>query len=250
MESFITEDDPWFPVAQLFSPLFLMDRIDDKPSGLRNHSLEGVEIKLWEIYLLRNRTNIGQVLTSYSLNNGPVPHDIAGAGRVSFRFTAYDWTKSVMQLLQTNHIPFEITGKFRIDDPKDNRKKKVYIAEDDLNILFALNTILEDAGYDVLLSHCGERMLENNLPATDLFILDKLMPGVDGIQVCKHLRKHAHTKNTPVIMISASRNSASEAYAAGVNDFLEKPFQMKKLLELVAKHTSTDTPRIAPMQPR
>lgn len=232
-------------MAYLFSMVFVMDRIDDKPSGLRSHTLEGIEIKLWEIYLLRNRTNVSQVLTSYSLNNGPIFDAVTGSGRVSFRFTGYDWSKSVMQILHTNHIPYEVSGKFRINDGKDKRKKKVYIAEDDLNILFALNTMLEDAGYDVLLSHCGERMLASNLPATDVFILDKLMPGVDGIQVCKHLRKHPHTKDTPVIMISASRNSATEAYAAGVNDFLEKPFQMRKLLELVAKHTSGDSVGVA-----
>lgn len=225
-----------------------MDRIDDKPSSLRNHTSEGVVIRLWEIYLLRNRTNLGQVLTSYSLDNGPVPDGGPGTGRISFRFTAYDWSRSLAQLLHTNHIPYEVTSKFLMNNGGDNRKKKVYIAEDDLNILFALNTMLEDAGYDVLLSHCGERMLESNLPATDVFILDKLMPGVDGIQVCKHLRKHAHTRNTPVIMISASRNSASEALAAGVNDFLEKPFHMKKLLELVAKHTSGEKEGVAQWQ--
>lgn len=222
-----------------------MDKINDKPSSLRNHSVECMEVKLWEIYLLRNRTNIFQTLTSYSLDNGPVQGVAHASGHVSFRFTAYDWSRSVMQVLLTNHIPFEIAGKFLVDSRSANRKKKVYIAEDDLNILFALNTMLEDAGYDVLLSHCGERMLENNLPATDVFILDKLMPGVDGIQVCKHLRKHVQTKNTPVIMISASRNSAKEAYEAGVNDFLEKPFHMRKLLDLVAKYTSEESQDVA-----
>ena len=225
-----------------------MDKINDKPSGLRNHSVECMQIKLWEIYLLRNRTNIFEILTSYSLDNGPVQDIPHASGRVSFRFMAYDWSRSVMQLLLSNHIPFEIDGKFLIDNEKITRKKKVYIAEDDLNILFALNTMLEDAGYDVLLSHCGERMLENNLPATDVFILDKLMPGVDGIQVCKHLRKHVQTRNTPVIMISASRNSAKEAYEAGVNDFLEKPFHMRKLLDLVAKYTSGEPEEMATRQ--
>lgn len=225
-----------------------MDKINDKPSGLRDHSVECVEIRLWDIYLLRNRTNIFQNLTNYSLDNCPVQDPADASGRLSFRFTAYDWSRSVIQLLLTNHIPFEIAGKFIVDNRNTDRKKKVYIAEDDLNILFALNTMLEDAGYDVLLSHCGERMLENNLPATDVFILDKLMPGVDGIQVCKHLRKHAQTKNIPVIMISACRNSAKEAYEAGVNDFLEKPFHMRKLLDLVAKHTSDESQDAAARQ--
>ena len=215
-----------------------MERVDDKPSGLRSDTIEGIEIRLWEIYLLRDRTNLFQVLSSYSVNNRPGPETVDISGRVSFRFTRYDWDKSLKQLLMKQHIPFEVGSRILLDPAKDNRKKKVYIAEDDLNILFALNSILEDAGYDVLMSHCGERMLATNLPPTDLFILDRLMPGVDGIQVCKHLKKHMSTKDIPVIMMSASRNAISEAYEAGVNDFLEKPFHMKQLLALVAKHTS------------
>ena len=220
-----------------FLRLFFMERVDDKPSGLRSATIEGIEIRLWEIYLLRDRTNLFQVLSSYSVNNRPGPETVDLSGRVSFRFTRYDWDRSLKQLLMKQHIPFEVGSKFLMDPAKENRKKKVYIAEDDLNILFALNSILEDAGYDVLMSHCGERMLATNLPPTDLFILDRLMPGVDGIQVCKHLKRHMSTKDIPVIMISASRNALSEAYDAGVDDFLEKPFQMKQLLALVAKYT-------------
>jgi DNA-binding response OmpR family regulator len=120
-------------------------------------------------------------------------------------------------------------------------KKKVYIAEDDLNILFALNTMLEDAGYDVLISHCGSPMLKTDLPSTDLFILDNRMPDVDGIDVCRHLKSQPSTKHVPVIMISAFRNFGSQAIRAGVDEFLEKPFDMGTLLRLVAKHTANTT---------
>jgi CheY-like chemotaxis protein len=215
-----------------------MHRIDDKPSGLKKSTVKGLEVKLWEIYLTRSRKNLFNVLSSYSIDNGPVRKSQEDHDRVHFRFTTYDWEKSVMPLCCGHHIPFEIVGGFTLDTNAHPIKKRVYVAEDDLNILFALNTMLEAAGYDVLLAHCGQPMMEPNLPATDLFILDKRMPGADGIEICKHLRKQDYTKDIPVIMISASRNSQGEALAAGVNDFLEKPFHMKDLLRLVHKHTS------------
>lgn len=215
-----------------------MIRPSDTPSDLKNSLVDAIEVRLWEIYLTRSRKNFYQILSSYSLDNGAYRKSTLAHDRVSFRFTLYDWKKSVIRLCQDGHIPFEITGTFTIDVRKHPIKKKVYVAEDDLNILFALNAMLEEAGYDVLLAHCGQPMMEPTLPATDLFILDKRMPGVDGIEICKHLKNQDYTRDIPVIMISASRNSASEAYAAGVNDFLEKPFSMKDLLKLVDKHTS------------
>lgn len=215
-----------------------MHKLNDRPSGLRSAPLEGIEVRLWDIYLLRNRTNLSHLLSKYSVNGG-ISHETGNpSGRVSFRFTLYDWERTLEPLLVEQQVPFELCGRFLLDRAKDTRKKKVYIAEDDLDILFALNSMLEDAGYDVFMSHCGERMLATNLPPADLFILDRLMPGVDGIQVCKHLKRHLPTKDIPVIMISASRKAVSEAREAGADDFLEKPFQMKQLLALVAKHTN------------
>jgi DNA-binding response OmpR family regulator len=81
-------------------------------------------------------------------------------------------------------------------------------------------------------------MLKSTLPSTDLFILDNKMPDIDGVDVCRHLKTQAATRDVPVIMISAARSSLSHARAAGADDFLEKPFQMHELLTLVAKHTN------------
>jgi CheY-like chemotaxis protein len=77
-----------------------------------------------------------------------------------------------------------------------------------------------------------------NLPDTNLFILDKRLPDIDGIEVCKHLRAQSATRDIPILMISASRNFGQQASKAGANDHLEKPFQMRELLDLVSKYTS------------
>jgi CheY-like chemotaxis protein len=213
------------------------------PSGLKQTLQEVVEIRLWEVYLLRSRNNLYTLLSDYSIDKGPIENSQRDNERVTFRVTLYDWERTIVRILTDNAIPFEIIGKSKINVFKHISKKKIYVAEDDLDILFALNTMLEDAGYDVLLSHCGNPMMQPNLPATDLFILDKRMPDIDGIALCQHLRTQPSTKNTPVIMISASRNFAEQAKRAGVNECLEKPFEMHQLLSLVAKYTRQQTQR-------
>ena len=149
----------------------------------------------------------------------------------------YDWGKTIQAMLSANGVPFEIVRTHKIDVVQHMMKKKIYV---DLDILFTLNHMLEGAGYDVLLSHCGNPMMERNIPATDLFILDKRMPDVDGVEVCRHLKAQPATKHIPVIMISAGRNFITQALKAGVDECLEKPFQMNDLLRLVSKYTAQE----------
>lgn len=81
-----------------------MQTITDTPAGFRETRQEIVEIRLWEVYLLYNRSNLYDTLSTYSLENGPVEKD-QQAGRVSFRFMAYDWDRTIKQLLYDNRIP-------------------------------------------------------------------------------------------------------------------------------------------------
>jgi CheY-like chemotaxis protein len=207
------------------------------PSGIKTSMQDAIEVRLWEIYLLRSRTNINHILSSYSLDKGLCTSNMKDPERVCFRFLKYDWEKSLRDMLVCNNIPCEIVRHFKVDVFREISKKKVYVAEDELNTLFALNSMLEDAGYDVIVSHCGYPLMEHYLPATDLFILDKGMPDIDGIELCQHLRAQPATRAIPIVMISASRNFVDKALKAGVNDCLEKPFDMKDLLELASKHT-------------
>jgi CheY-like chemotaxis protein len=209
--------------------------MDSIPSGLNRHLHDAIEIKLWETYLTKSRNNIPSTLSAYSLETGTARKELDDY-RISFRFMLSDWELTIRKLLSNNYIPYEIVGVYKTDLYPE-RKRKVYLAEDDLNILFALNTMLEGAGYEVIMSHCGKPFLSANLPPADVFILDNRMPDVDGIEVCRHLKSQPATANIPVIMISAFRGFNSQAKKAGVDDFLEKPFQMNQLLELVAKHT-------------
>lgn len=82
-----------------------MKTFTDAPSGHRESSQETVEIRVWEIYLLCNRHNLYNTLSIYALDNGPVEKEQQEEGRVSFRFTEYDWDRTIKQLLYDNRIP-------------------------------------------------------------------------------------------------------------------------------------------------
>ena len=82
-----------------------MQTFTDAPGGYKDSRQEIVEIKLWEVYLLYNRRNLYNTLSTYSLDNGPVEKGHQEEGRVSFRFLSFDWERTVKQLLYDNRIP-------------------------------------------------------------------------------------------------------------------------------------------------
>jgi DNA-binding response OmpR family regulator len=116
--------------------------------------------------------------------------------------------------------------------------KKILVAEDDQDILFILDMILNEAGYKVEPMPEGASIVERKKDWPDLFILDKDMPTIDGLAICKYLRVNEKTKDIPIIMISAYHKLKKKARAAGVNEFIEKPFEIKELLATVKKFTN------------
>lgn len=99
--------------------------------------------------------------------------------------------------------------------------------------------MLEEAGYEVIQSPAGKFVLEGTYEYPDLFILDKRMPDIDGLEVCRQLRNNPECKDIPIIIISASPKFGKPSLNAGANDFLEKPFQRKDLLAMVQKYIGT-----------
>ena len=114
--------------------------------------------------------------------------------------------------------------------------KKILVADDDPAILEVITLILEDAGYVVTTSANGETVekVQGELP--DLILLDIWMSGMDGRDICNHLKAKPKTKNIPIVMISANKDAKAIAIEAGANDFLAKPFEMTKLLFMVEKY--------------
>jgi DNA-binding response OmpR family regulator len=112
-------------------------------------------------------------------------------------------------------------------------KKKIMVADDDSAIVDALTLILEDAGYEVISETNGKTVPTIFAQKPDLVLLDIWMSGVNGRDICIKLKRNDKTKNIPVIMISANRDTEQIAKEAGANDFIAKPFQMDSLLNKV-----------------
>ena len=117
-------------------------------------------------------------------------------------------------------------------------KFRILIAEDDPSIQEIFTIILERAGYEVQISPDGRNIFEKGVP--HLFILDKQLSGINGLDVCRNLKSDAATRDIPVIMISATPGIEVLAIEAGANDYLEKPFSVRALLEKVEKYLTRE----------
>lgn len=115
-------------------------------------------------------------------------------------------------------------------------KKKILVTDDDPGIRDIFKIIFETAGYDVQMIINGDDLLNNKFDIPDLFLLDKQLSGVDGIDICRYLKEQKATSHLPVIMISANPNIGKLSEAAGADAYIEKPFEVKHLLEMVERY--------------
>lgn len=113
--------------------------------------------------------------------------------------------------------------------------KKIVLAEDDPDIRLILHMVLHEAGYEVEPLSAADTIVEGKQTWPDLFILDKALPRIDGLAICKFLKVKEETKNIPIIMISCYHKHKRRATELGVDDFIEKPFDLKQLLSAVNK---------------
>jgi DNA-binding response OmpR family regulator len=114
-------------------------------------------------------------------------------------------------------------------------KKKIAIADDDPGVQDIFKIIFEKAGYEILNYGSGKDIYQNKeLPS--LYILDKQLSGMNGLDICIYLKGDHKTMNIPVIMVSATPGLEKLAKQAGADDFLEKPFRKKELLDMVGKY--------------
>ncbi len=114
--------------------------------------------------------------------------------------------------------------------------KKVLIVDDDPGIQDAFRLLFLKAGYDTRVLSSGNSILDGLFDIPDIFILDKQLSGVDGLDVCRYLKRREDTRHIPVIIISATPDVARLAADACADGFLEKPFRNRDLLAIVETH--------------
>lgn len=114
--------------------------------------------------------------------------------------------------------------------------KKILIIEDEKSIAELERDYLEINDFEVSISTDGASGLDMALNNDfDLFILDLMLPGVDGFEICKSIRSK---KNTPIIMVSAKKDDIDKirGLGLGADDYITKPFSPSELVARVKAH--------------
>ncbi|MEK6275350.1 MAG: response regulator [Actinomycetota bacterium] len=112
----------------------------------------------------------------------------------------------------------------------------VLVADDDDDILQLLSFRLERAGYEVVQARNGDEALRLALERVpSLAVLDVMMPGLDGFEVTRAIRRNDSTSAMPVILLTARAQASDVAggLAAGADDYMKKPFDARDLTERV-----------------
>ena len=113
---------------------------------------------------------------------------------------------------------------------------RILIVEDEVAIADLEKDYMELSGFEVEIENDGTKGLERALHEEfDLFILDLMLPGVDGFEICKKIRE---TKNTPILMVSAKKDDIDKirGLGLGADDYVTKPFSPSELVARVKAH--------------
>ncbi len=111
---------------------------------------------------------------------------------------------------------------------------KILLVEDDYNLGLMICELLEMDGYEVKLLRMADRTVKNLLEEKfDLVLMDKLLSGMDGTDICAKIRKTEIISQTPILMMSALDGARKDCIEAGATSFIDKPFEIKDLLACV-----------------
>lgn len=114
---------------------------------------------------------------------------------------------------------------------------KILVVDDDLDILVVMEILLSMKGFDVDVTAKWENTFDKIRSfKPDLILLDVLISGNDGRNLCKQLKSKPETKHIPVIMFSAHPSAAASINEYGADDFIAKPFDVNDLLQKVNNH--------------
>jgi two-component system, OmpR family, alkaline phosphatase synthesis response regulator PhoP len=116
--------------------------------------------------------------------------------------------------------------------------QNILIIEDEADIAESLRYNFERDGFRVQIAESGEKGLrlaldEKSLPS--LIVLDLMLPGMDGLEICRRLRREQQTKRTPIIMLTAKAAEADKIMGleTGADDYIVKPFSVKEVVARV-----------------
>jgi two-component system, OmpR family, phosphate regulon response regulator PhoB len=117
-------------------------------------------------------------------------------------------------------------------------KSKILIVEDDPDILALLHFNLEKAGYQTFRADSGEQAIpaaQKHSP--DLVLLDLLLPGMDGLEVCRRMKRDPALQHIPIIMVTAKGEEMDRVVGLelGADDYVVKPFSIREIILRIQK---------------
>jgi two-component system phosphate regulon response regulator PhoB len=115
-------------------------------------------------------------------------------------------------------------------------RSRILIVEDERSLTQALEYNFKREGYEVAVAHDGAeglRKAQTLLP--DAIVLDLMLPSMDGLEICRELRRGERTRNLPVLMLTARSEETDQVvgFSTGADDYVTKPFNTKVLLQRV-----------------
>lgn len=113
---------------------------------------------------------------------------------------------------------------------------RILVVDDEVNIRELVRLHLSFEGHECVLAETGPAALEAaRTAAFDLFIVDLMLPGLDGVSLCRAIRQQAQSRSAPVLMLTARREEADKVTGldAGADDYVTKPFGVRELVARV-----------------
>jgi two-component system phosphate regulon response regulator PhoB len=121
-------------------------------------------------------------------------------------------------------------------------KKKILIVDDHGHIRFMISNRLKNLGFSTVSAESANDIIKQVLmEKPHLILMDKMLPGIDGIEASRLLKQHPETKNIPIIMLTAlsMKSNVMESLKSGVDDYVIKPFKadelFKKIVNLIGE---------------
>ena len=116
--------------------------------------------------------------------------------------------------------------------------QKILIVDDEPNIVIPLQFLMEQNGYNILVAQSGEEALEMiSKEKPDLVLLDIMLPGVDGFEVCEIVRLNPEWRNIKIIFLTAKGRDVdiAKGMVLGADEYITKPFSNQQIIDAVKK---------------
>ncbi len=223
----------------VFDRFFLAENGDNTPSNLYRTGI-GLSYVNKIVSVLKGNITVESKENKHTIFDVNIPCSIDGinnnkTNQIYNKVLISDHLQNILEVNST--IPESNTNKVEVIESILDDKKVILIVEDEIEIQNMLVELLTDK-YSILIANNGLEALEimkSNIP--DIIVSDIMMPEMDGIELCKRIKRADKTCHIPFIMLTAKNSTLNriEGLESGANSFIPKPFYPEHLLIRIQK---------------